>query len=342
MAYRQLHTAPDIFLIESPRDEAGSHITNCYLFRDAGDAVLVDVGYNGFEPQIQMQKALRDLEIDHSRLSVVLTHLHLDHAGQIDVIATGSTPVYVSAYDYGLKADKAASAHPRMVYKRLLMEGVSQKEADSCASMISISYAVPSDERHDVRRVHDGDRIPFGRYTLRIVETPGHTPGHIAVYCDEAKTLCTGDAVLTNMSTDIDLHPVGHDGYQAHLDSLRKMRSMDIELMLCGHGPIIENHYERLDRELRHHRMRLERTWEFIQEEPGATGIEVILSMGWSAPIHHWSQINPVNRTCILKQGMSILHHLVFAGLVRCVVEEDGLRHYYPIPEERRGDLCLI
>ena len=38
--------------------------------------------------------------------------------------------------------------------------------------------------------------IRFGHTTMRIIETPGHTPGHIALYNPEQKLLLTGDTLF--------------------------------------------------------------------------------------------------------------------------------------------------
>ena len=43
----------------------------------------------------------------------------------------------------------------------------------------------------------DGEKkIKFGQTELRIISTPGHTPGHVALYEPEAKVLFTGDTLF--------------------------------------------------------------------------------------------------------------------------------------------------
>ena len=42
--------------------------------------------------------------------------------------------------------------------------------------------------------------IRFGRTTLRVIPTPGHTPGHVAFYEPQAKALFTGDTLFTSRS----------------------------------------------------------------------------------------------------------------------------------------------
>lgn len=70
-----------------------------------------------------------------------------------------------------------------------------------------LSDRVGADSRRDLRvsgRFGAGHRrrpqgqkeIRFGHTTMRIIETPGHTPGHIALYNPEQKLLLTGDTLF--------------------------------------------------------------------------------------------------------------------------------------------------
>jgi glyoxylase-like metal-dependent hydrolase (beta-lactamase superfamily II) len=40
------------------------------------------------------------------------------------------------------------------------------------------------------------ESIKFGNTTLRIIKTPGHTPGHVVLYDEESKSLFTGDTLF--------------------------------------------------------------------------------------------------------------------------------------------------
>jgi len=53
------------------------------------------------------------------------------------------------------------------------------------------------------RIVQDGDELVFGRYTLRIIHTPGHSPGSICLYVDG--NLFTGDALFVGAAGRVDV-----------------------------------------------------------------------------------------------------------------------------------------
>lgn len=72
--------------------------------------------------------------------------------------------------------------------------------------------------------------------TLETVETPGHSPGHIAFYEPVARTLIAGDLVTGNGTVGI-FPP--HGKMIEYFDSLRRAQQLDIRTIIPGHGPIM-------------------------------------------------------------------------------------------------------
>lgn len=52
-------------------------------------------------------------------------------------------------------------------------------------------------ERTPDRQLSDGDILDFGKTRLEVIHTPGHTPGHISLYCEKEGVLFTGDLDMT-------------------------------------------------------------------------------------------------------------------------------------------------
>lgn len=108
------------------------------------------------------------------------------------------------------------------------------------------AYAVEGPR--EVRQLVDGDEV-FG---LRIVATPGHTPGHISVLDPVAGVLVAGDA-LVGAADGGGL--AGPDAaYTADMEtagaSVRKLASLEYSTVLVGHGEPVESDGSRLVREL--------------------------------------------------------------------------------------------
>jgi glyoxylase-like metal-dependent hydrolase (beta-lactamase superfamily II) len=82
------------------------------------------------------------------------------------------------------------------------------------------------------RDLRDGERVDVGGLTLEVVFTPGHSPGHIALYCPEERALIAQDAP----------QPVGglplYNDVPAALASLRRLMAVrGADHLLLGHEP---------------------------------------------------------------------------------------------------------
>ena len=106
---------------------------------------------------------------------------------------------------------------------------------------------------------------------LTAVATPGHTPDHLAFVAGRA--VLTGDAVLGEGSVFI----VGQLG--EYLDALRALRAMDLERLLPGHGPIVEDPQAKLDEYVAH---RLDRERRLVEAlDAGARTVDAMLDAAW-------------------------------------------------------------
>jgi glyoxylase-like metal-dependent hydrolase (beta-lactamase superfamily II) len=83
----------------------------------------------------------------------------------------------------------------------------------------------------ELKPVKDGDEV-FG---LRIVDTPGHTLGHISVFEPATGILVAGDALRTNAGLAVSDPQFTADETKANA-SVRKLAALDVKAILCGHG----------------------------------------------------------------------------------------------------------
>lgn len=81
------------------------------------------------------------------------------------------------------------------------------------------------------RRLEDGDEIDLGGVTLRVIFTPGHSPGSISLYCPQDGALITADAI----------QPVGGLPLYANLEesraSMRRLLALPgVQTLYCAHA----------------------------------------------------------------------------------------------------------
>ncbi len=93
--------------------------------------------------------------------------------------------------------------------------------------------ALPAQEDIDLDATPE---IRFGRTTLRVIPTPGHTPGHAALYEPESQTLFTGDTLFRESIGRTDL-PGGDYSWIMRSILERLLPLGDATRVLPGHGP---------------------------------------------------------------------------------------------------------
>lgn len=334
--YRRVSFDPDIFSIPVPfpngspgpffDDSPG--VTKCYLVHDSGEWLLVDTGAPSARGSEVLNGALDELSVDRGHLSVFLTHFHFDHAGQVGSIEGFKGPVYVSETDYRVNANEDIQSMLLGFVGRLEKEGFPLHEEDfrSAVSGIRLFDTYGLDERH-MMFVSDGDSIKVGSRRLDVVGTSGHTEGHISLYEPRRHHFFGGDHVLYEISPSIDLFENGGDGFQAYIDSLRRVRSMLPFTLLPAHGRVREDPSDRIDWLIAHHEERIEQALAVLRSasEP-MLGMDVISRLPWNGK--EWENISNEQKTVIGQEGSALLDHLVWNGLAERTVSPDGLYHY--------------
>ena len=87
--------------------------------------------------------------------------------------------------------------------------------------------------------VFDGNlTMRVGDHTFELIHTPGHTPGQLAVHVPEERVVFTGDTIFSEcqtwlMTSDVD----------QWLAALETIRSLDVDHILPGHGPVVAKSY---------------------------------------------------------------------------------------------------
>lgn len=87
--------------------------------------------------------------------------------------------------------------------------------------------------------VFTGDlRLRVGDHTFELLHTPGHTPGQLTVHVPEERVVFTGDTIFSEcqtwlMTSDVD----------QWLDALERIRQLDVDRILPGHGPVTTKAY---------------------------------------------------------------------------------------------------
>jgi glyoxylase-like metal-dependent hydrolase (beta-lactamase superfamily II) len=155
-------------------------LVNSFLIEDDdGSLTLVDAGFKRAEKRVLA--ALAGLgKAAHDVRRIVLTHAHSDHAG-------------------GLAGAKDATGAAVLAHDRdapYLQTGKPPRLDSSTARGRLLNRARRRFGRVEVASTfQDGTVLPVGG-GLRVVHTPGHTPGHVSLLHEPTGVLITGDAIF--------------------------------------------------------------------------------------------------------------------------------------------------
>lgn len=182
---------------------------------DGRTAVVIDPGAAAGG----MADAIRAEGLDLA--AILLTHAHLDHIEGVGTVreAAPDAPIYLHPADLGLyRAGPAQGA--------------------------AFGYPVAPQPLPDRELAH-GDTVAFGGVTLQVRFTPGHAPGHVILYDEDAGLAFVGDVVFAGSIGRTDL-PGGD--FQTLMRSIREqvLTLPDETRLLTGHGPETDVRHERV------------------------------------------------------------------------------------------------
>lgn len=180
--------------------------SNCYLLVDeaTGAAAVVDPGWYGDAIKNALKAANADLQY------ILLTHGHFDHISGV----------------YGLKKDTGA----RVIIHEMDGECLLDPNKSLAAGNLPEN---PKPTQADISVV-DGDVISLGESRIKVMHTPGHTPGSVCYILENERVILSGDTLFCRTVGRTDF--LG--GSTADMDaSIRRLIALDGDYrVLPGHN----------------------------------------------------------------------------------------------------------
>ena len=180
-----------------------SFASNCYLAISGGEALVIDPSAS----VKAIERALREHGVQCK--GILLTHGHFDHMLSLDELrrALPDVPVYIHKGDADFLTDGEKNAFSFFFREERVWQRVTHE-------------------------LCDGDVIALSEERLRVIHTPGHTPGSICLLCGD--DLVTGDTLFDGGYGRCDLWG---GSYPMLVESLCKLQSLPAHLMIHpGHG----------------------------------------------------------------------------------------------------------
>lgn len=328
-----LHRLDDgLYRLTLPLPFHGLGAVHAYLLRDAGGWTVVDTGLNTPDARAVWQAAFRELDIGPGGLSrILLTHVHPDHYGMAGWLqaqareAGRAVPVRTSAREQVLAAlyfpDGPTADREAALDAFFARCGLPPQERALSEQMMGWLRRATRPAPIFGPPLAGGDTVEAAGRCFRVVETPGHSDGHLTLFDPEDGLFLAGDHVLPEITPNIGLWPATEpDPLGRYLASLEALARLPVRRVLPGHGPVFTDWTGRLDAIARHHRDRLDAMLDAIGR--GATVAEV------TAVSFDLKTLRPDQQRFAVTETLAHLEYLVRDG--RLARSDDAVWRYAP------------
>lgn len=298
---------------------------NTFLFSDGTNVDMVDCGMNSADSLDQIRRALRRLGGRLRRL--VVTHIHADHFGAAGLLREEmGAELYLHRLEIPL-------VHPRYVELETLVEEVGRHlRLHGCpaaetqelknASRAIREFVTPGEA--DVQ-LDGAETIELGGRQLRVLWTPGHSPGHICLHDAHDGLLFAGDQLLPDVSPNIGLHPQSTpDPLDDYVRGLRMIIGLDVHTVLPAHGRPFHEPRSRCERLIGHHERRKDRLERLIGDRE---------LNAWDIALEMWGRRRDIwDQRLALQEGLAHLQSMAVEGRVEKLVSPTSVRWRLPRP----------
>ncbi|KUO71545.1 MAG: hypothetical protein APF81_11260 [Desulfosporosinus sp. BRH_c37] len=287
---------------------------NCYLINN-DPITLIDCGVYSTQALVSLRNQLRNfgLELGDIR-QILITHAHPDHIGLASVVQNYSkAKVYLHEKEIDKAVDRAG--HLKRIELHLAYYGLPEDIRNDLRDYFKweLGFGQPLE---NFQTIEDGHMFTFDGAKLKAILTPGHAVGHLCYFEESKGLLFSGDTMLGNITPNPVIEPISIEPYIRgqglvdYIESLKKLRNLNINLILPGHGkPMsdIEMHFNRI---ANHHQERKKQIAEIILNERKITPYGIVCRL--------WPKLNkPVDRYLGISEVLGYIDLLKIEGKVQ-------------------------
>lgn len=216
---------------------ASAHLAgNSQLIANGDEAILFDcsTAFCAAETVENIERILAKKKL----VAIILSHSHYDHVTGLPVIKGAFPDVPVYAHPYALEVFKNSHALATM-----------QSMCDNAESLYGNGFACPEFESNRLmaeQPLSDGQLFSLGGKQVKVIFTPGHTRDSVSLDFPESG-FCLLSETLGVLRFDGRVQPCFLSGYQAALDSLKKIRNLGKRKTVLSHSEKMQAESESLN-----------------------------------------------------------------------------------------------
>ncbi|MGH3096516.1 MAG: MBL fold metallo-hydrolase [Streptosporangiales bacterium] len=312
--------------------------TLVYVLESDRGPVLVDTGWDadvGWEALTEGLVAAGSSV--HEVYGVLATHHHTDHAGLVGRVREASGAwVAMHEADTRILHHTAAAMNPDVDSDEahrwrsdprgtgmLVAAGAGDEVIARVESAGHTRFRPPALPDRDLA---DGELVDVPGRRVRAIWTPGHTPGHMCFYLEDANRLLSGDHVLPVITPHVPLFPIRDrkdaDPLGDYLASLSRVGDMATVEVLPAHEHRFEGLEDRTKEIIEHHQERLRQVLDDLDKGP-RTLWQIAQGMQWNTA---WDVMSPFMWRMAVGEAAAHVRHLESHGRVVAVPADGVLR----------------
>jgi glyoxylase-like metal-dependent hydrolase (beta-lactamase superfamily II) len=299
---------------------------NVYLVKE-DPVTLIDVGPKTDEAARILREKLAAHGVKFSDVRrIVLTHAHEDHCGLAKRVRDEArdAEVYIHDWETGHLFGRLAREENRNL---MLRSGVPDAVFDEMQSLYQeISLLTDSLADGEFKSLRDEMELEFDGGSLRVLHTPGHTPGSCSFVREADRTLICGDCVLKRITPNPILSPDPIDptrrfkSLAEYLVSLARLRALSPTLVHGGHGEPVTDFEEIFHRYIRAIDERQKRVISLVKKD-GVTAFDVSQRLFPDAASHD------VHRFLAISEAIAHLDYAKSMGKIAVEIN-NGIEYY--------------
>lgn len=300
---------------------------NCYLIKGKDRILVVDSGFDTKESEDLFFQGLEEIGAEIGKTDMLITHLHADHSGlafKFQQKYKGN--LYASECDLKFMNRMHEDLYNKQFMPILKLIGIDDGE-EFFETHPGLVYCMK--ERISPILVKEGDVIDLGNFKFEVVEVPGHTPGHVALYERDKKIFFGGDHILNKITPNISFWGFEFpDILGTYINSLYKIYNLDIKLVFSAHRNIVEDPKLRINQLLKHYHDRNEEVLQILRTEAKEmTSVEMARKMHWDFRAPNFDAFPNNQKWFAGGEALANLEHLVYTHLATKEIR-DGIAYY--------------
>jgi glyoxylase-like metal-dependent hydrolase (beta-lactamase superfamily II) len=213
----------DLYMLALPiqRGDQTTYFNVSLILDPDQGPTLIDTGLPGQFDTIAAALAEAGVKVADLK-RIILTHQDIDHVGSLhDLVQASAAQVLAHAVEtpYIDGSEPPRFARPEVLAQRPEMRAIAE----------GFQYT-PVDQQ-----LQEGARLDLAG-GVRVIATPGHTPGHMCLYHERTRTLIAGDSLTSNDGQLMGPNEGATPDMTTASQSVRKLAELDVQTIICYHG----------------------------------------------------------------------------------------------------------